>query len=194
MNSHNPGVRKTTCTFFCWNVETWENIFFVHLAKVGEWKQHGMNAGPQSSMSGMCWREPETRPNPHSRLQRIQAPAYMQKKCLHVHNHPRKLLMLLQNIQKVDSIYPVVEKVSQERYSNECLHPSAKRDGGSVIVFIVFCFSVSDVGNLVQADGRINAEKYCQIVIHHVIPTKKHLISTALLLTTTITQKTIPMQ
>lgn len=101
---------KLHALFFCWNVETWENIFFVHLAKVGEWKQHGMHAGPQSSMSGMCWREPETRPNPHSRLQRIQAPAYMQKKSLHVHNHPRKLLMLLQNIQKVDSIYPVMEK------------------------------------------------------------------------------------
>lgn len=34
------------------------------------------------------------------------------KKCLHVRNHPRKLLMLPQNIKKVDSIYPVMKKRS----------------------------------------------------------------------------------
>lgn len=76
-------AKVNACTFFffffCWNAKTWEKPFSVHLPKVGEWKQHGMNAGPQSAVSGMCWREPETRPNPHSRLKRTEARAFMSK-------------------------------------------------------------------------------------------------------------------
>lgn len=65
-----PGVCKSKCShFFSWNVKTWENTFSAHLPKVGEWKQDGMNAGPQRAVSGMCWREPDPRPNPHSQTE-----------------------------------------------------------------------------------------------------------------------------
>lgn len=80
-------VRVNASTFFA-GMRRLEKTFFVHLAKVGEWKQHGMNAGPQSAVSGMCWREPETRPNPHSQLKRTQAHAYTQKSAYSCTNTP----------------------------------------------------------------------------------------------------------
>lgn len=81
--------------FFLLECKDLRKHFFVHLLKVGEWKQHGMNAGPQSAVSGMYWREPETRPNPHSRLERTEACAYMQKSAYSCTITPEKCLCCL---------------------------------------------------------------------------------------------------
>ena len=51
-----------------------------------------------------------------------------------------------------------------ERWNNECLQPWWG------------CISVSGVGDIVQIDGIINAEKYIQVLIHSAIPSGKCLI------------------
>ena len=61
-----------------------------------------------------------------------------------------------------------------ERYNNECLQPSVKHGGGSVMVW--GCISASGVGDIVRIDEILNAKKYRQILIHHAIPSGKCLI------------------
>ena len=58
-----------------------------------------------------------------------------------------------------------------ERWKNECLRPSVKYGGGSVLVWA--CISASGI---VRIDGIVNAEKYRQVLIHHAIPSGKRLI------------------
>ena len=60
-----------------------------------------------------------------------------------------------------------------ERWKNECLRPSVKHGGGSVLVW--GCISASGVGDTVQIDGIMNAEKYRHVLIHHAIPSGKGL-------------------
>lgn len=77
-------------TFFCWNARRLEKTLFLRTyRKVGEWKQGGMNAGPQSAVSGMCWREPETRPNPHSRLHEQRLMHSCRKVLVHAQSHQK---------------------------------------------------------------------------------------------------------
>ena len=49
-----------------------------------------------------------------------------------------------------------------------------KHGGGSVLVW--GCISASGVDNIVRLDGIMNAEKFRQVLIHHAIPSGKHLI------------------
>ena len=60
-----------------------------------------------------------------------------------------------------------------ERWKNECLRPSVKHGGGSVLVW--GCISASGVGDIVRIEGIMNAEKYRQVLIHHAIASGKCL-------------------
>ena len=61
-----------------------------------------------------------------------------------------------------------------ERWKNECLQPSVKHGGGSVLIW--GCISASGVGNIVRIDGIMNSEKHRQVLIHNAIPSGKRLI------------------
>ena len=61
-----------------------------------------------------------------------------------------------------------------ERWKNECLWPSVKHGGGSVLVR--GCISASGVGDVVQIDGIMNAEEYKQVLFFHAIPYRKSQI------------------
>ena len=52
---------------------------------------------------------------------------------------------------------------------------TVKHGGGSIIVW--GCLIANGVGDLVRILGIVNAEKYLQILVHHTIPSGKHLIS-----------------
>jgi hypothetical protein len=49
-----------------------------------------------------------------------------------------------------------------------------KHGGGSLQVW--GCISANSFGDLVRINGLLNAEKYRQILIHHAIPSGRHLI------------------
>ena len=67
-----------------------------------------------------------------------------------------------------------VRRRAGERYNSECLQPSVKHGGGSVMVW--GCISANGVGDLVKIEGIMNAEKYRQLLIHHAVPSGKRLI------------------
>ncbi|MBN3274473.1 TCB2 transposase, partial [Polyodon spathula] len=67
-----------------------------------------------------------------------------------------------------------VRRRAGERYTNECLQATVKHGGGSLQVW--GCISANGVGDLVRINGLLNAEKYRQILIHHAIPSGRHLI------------------
>ena len=60
-----------------------------------------------------------------------------------------------------------------ERWKNECWWPSVKHGEGSVLVWC--CISASGGGNIVLIDGIMNVEQDRQVLIHHAIPSEKHL-------------------
>ncbi|KAK6473362.1 extracellular calcium-sensing receptor-like [Huso huso] len=67
-----------------------------------------------------------------------------------------------------------VRRRAGEWYTNECLQATVKHGGGSLQVW--GCISANGVGDLVRINGLLNAEKYRQILIHHAIPSGRHLI------------------
>lgn len=56
----------------------------------------------------------------------------------------------------------------EELESDGRMSASVKHCGGSVLVW--GCISASGVGNIVQIDAIMNAEKYRQVLIYHAIP------------------------
>ena len=61
-----------------------------------------------------------------------------------------------------------------KRYNSECLQPSIKHGGDSVMV--LGCVSASSAEEIVKIDGIMNAEKYHQLLSHHALPSAKRLI------------------
>ena len=55
-----------------------------------------------------------------------------------------------------------------------CLRSSVQHVGGSIRVWV--CITANVMGDSVRIVGKINAEKYRQILIHHAIPSGKHLV------------------
>ena len=65
-----------------------------------------------------------------------------------------------------------------ERWKNDCLQPSVKHGGGTVLVW--GCISVSGVGDIVQIDvqtiHQYSTVQDRQVLINHAIPSGKFLI------------------
>ena len=75
-----------------------------------------------------------------------------------------------------------------ERYNSECLQPSIKHGGGSVMV--LGCVSASSAGDIVKIDGIMNAEKYRQLLLHHALHC--HLGSVSLAMASYFSMTMIP--
>lgn len=74
-----------------------------------------------------------------------------------------------------------------ERNANECLQATVKHGGDFLQVWSFI--SANGVGELVRINGLLNAEKYRQILIHHAIPSWRHLIVPKLICSMTMTPK-----
>lgn len=61
-----------------------------------------------------------------------------------------------------------------EAYNPDCLHPTIKHGGGSVLVW--GCISSSGVGDLIRIDGKLTGERYVEILRQHAIPSGMRLI------------------
>lgn len=61
-----------------------------------------------------------------------------------------------------------------EAYHLDCLHPTIKHGGGSVLVW--GCISSSGVGDLIRIDGKLTGERYVKILRRNAIPSGMRLI------------------
>lgn len=61
-----------------------------------------------------------------------------------------------------------------EAYNSACIQPTVKHGGGSIQVW--GSITASGVGPLVRIDGRLNADRYLQILQEHAIPAGRRLI------------------
>lgn len=67
-----------------------------------------------------------------------------------------------------------VRRSAGEKMLPECVVPTVKHGGGSVMVW--GCFSANGVGDLIRIDGILNKERYKNILQHHAIPSGIRLI------------------
>lgn len=67
-----------------------------------------------------------------------------------------------------------VRRQPGERFRNECLVPTVKHGGGSILVW--GCFAGGKVGNLKRIDGIMKKEDYHQILQRHAIPSGNTLV------------------
>lgn len=61
-----------------------------------------------------------------------------------------------------------------EEYLEDCLNPTMKHGGGSIMVW--GCFSGYGVGDLIKIEGKMDAKKYHHILSSHAIPSGLRLI------------------
>ena len=61
----------------------------------------------------------------------------------------------------------VRRRVSEE-FSDNCVVPTIKHGGGSVMIW--GCFCGSDIGLMTEVNGRMNSQQYCEILSNHMIP------------------------
>lgn len=61
-----------------------------------------------------------------------------------------------------------------EAYQDECLQPTIKHRGGSLMIWDCFC--AVGVGDLVRIDDKLTKERYKDILEHHAIPSGLRLI------------------
>lgn len=67
-----------------------------------------------------------------------------------------------------------VRRKVNERFKKECILPTVKHGGGSVMIW--GCFSYAGVGQLVKIDGILKKEQYHNILKSHAIPSGINLI------------------
>lgn len=67
-----------------------------------------------------------------------------------------------------------VRRSDQERMAPQCVVPTVKHGGGSVMVWGSFCYE--GVGDLVKIDGILNKEGYKSILMDHALPSGRRLI------------------
>lgn len=66
-------------------------------------------------------------------------------------------------------------RLEGERLSDQCIAPSVKHGGGSVIVW--GCFGNGQTGDLKKIDGILNKEGYHQIFCKHAVPSGKRVMN-----------------
>ena len=67
-----------------------------------------------------------------------------------------------------------VRRRKGERYKNECLLPTLKHGGGSIMV--CGAISAAGTGDLVKIDGIMDKKVYHNILVRHGVPSGSHLI------------------
>lgn len=70
-----------------------------------------------------------------------------------------------------------VRRRKNEKYARDCIVPSVKHGGGSVMVW--GCFAGSQVGDLMKVDGILNKEGYKKILQNKAVPSGKRLIGSS---------------
>lgn len=67
-----------------------------------------------------------------------------------------------------------VRRSAQEKMLPDCIAPTVKHGGGSVLVW--GCFSLAGMGDLIKIDGIMRKENYREILENHVLPSGLRLI------------------
>ena len=91
----------------------------------------------------------------------------------HVHWGEKELAKLLYSDKSTFELFPAkgrvwVRRRPNERFKEECLVPTVKHGGGSIMIW--GCFSLSGVGHICRVEGSINSSRYQNILKTYMLP------------------------